>query len=85
MTELRDEPYIPSLMYKQVPEGKALLTESKVHQHIRPVVLESLQAWKKEQVAAGVIPPDWKEETLAESPFYPGWEKRWREKLGFDI
>ncbi|KAJ3536103.1 hypothetical protein NM208_g6862 [Fusarium decemcellulare] len=85
MTELRDEPYVPSVMYKQITEGKALLTESKVHEHIRPAVLNALQEWKHEQVEEGMIVPDWKEETLLESPFYPGWEERWRQKIGFPI
>ncbi|OQU96983.1 hypothetical protein CLAIMM_02988 [Cladophialophora immunda] len=85
ITELRDEPYIPSLLYKQITAGNPLLTEPKVHAHIRPVVLDALQAWKKKQVEKGMIPSDWVEETLAESPFYPGWEERWRKKIGFDI
>ena len=85
MTDLRNEPYVPSLMYKQATEGKPSLTDQKIHEHIRPVVLDSLKAWKNEQIANGVIPPDWEEETLAESPFYPGWEEPWRRKIGFDI
>lgn len=85
LTDLRDEPYVPSLMYKQATEGKPSLTDQKVHEHIRPVVLDSLRAWKTEQIDNGLIPPDWEEQTLAESPFYPGWEDRWRQKIGFDI
>ena len=85
LTELQEEAYIPSLMYKQVTEGKPSLTDAKVHKHIRPVVLEMLQKWKQEQIEKGMIPPDWNEETLAESPFYPGWEERWRKRIGFDI
>ncbi|KAH6952448.1 hypothetical protein BKA56DRAFT_443588, partial [Ilyonectria sp. MPI-CAGE-AT-0026] len=83
MTELRDEPYILSLMYKQITEGKPHLTEAKVHEHIRKIVLDSLMEWKSEQIKNGTIVPDWVEETLPESPFYPGWEERWRQKLGF--
>jgi hypothetical protein len=85
MTELQDEPYIPSLLYKQLTARKPLLTEPKVHKHILPVVLSALQAWKETQIAAGAIPPNWVEETLPESPFYPGWEESWRAKLGFEI
>lgn len=85
MTDLRDEPYIPSPLYKQITEGKAKLTEPKVHRHILPIVLEALQKWKKEQIEKGIIPQDWTEETLAESPFYPGWEERWHRQVGFKI
>ncbi|KAM0428500.1 hypothetical protein ACHAPT_006860 [Fusarium lateritium] len=85
MLELRQEPYIPSVLYKQITEGKVSLTEPKVHDHIRKPVQDALQEWKKEQVDSGIIVPNWKEETLPESPYYPGWEKRWREKLGFSM
>lgn len=85
MTELRNEPFIPSLLYKQITASKPLLTDSKVHAHIRPVVLEALQGWKQEQIEQGLIPPDWEESTLSESPFYPGWEERWRKRIGFEI
>lgn len=84
LTELRDEPYIPHVLYKQITEGKLDITQPKVHEHIRPVVVEALDAWKKEQVASGVVPADWSEETLKESPFFPGWEERWMQKQGFD-
>jgi hypothetical protein len=30
------------------------------------------------QVARGIVPPDWDETTLDESPFFPGWEDKWR-------
>ncbi len=85
MTELRDEPCVPSLLLKQITAGKPLLTEGKVHRHIRPGILEALQKWKEEQIASGAIDREWVEETLAESPFYPGWEERWRQRIGFQI
>jgi hypothetical protein len=85
MTELRDEPYIPSLALKQLSEGNPHITSGKVHQHIRPTVLKALEDWKNEQIDAGLIPSDWEEGTLAESPFYPGWEERWRAKMGLEI
>lgn len=80
MTELRAEPYVPALLYKQVTEGKRVITEPKVHRHLLGVVLGALEAWKGEQVERGVVERDWEEETLAESPFYPGWEDIWRER-----
>ncbi|KAJ4256924.1 hypothetical protein NW762_009020 [Fusarium torreyae] len=85
MMELRDEPYIPSILYKQITEGKPHLTDAKVHKHIREPVLDALQEWKKEQVERGEIVADWKEETLTESPYYRGWEARWRSRLRFEI
>lgn len=86
MTELRGEPYIPALLYKQVTEGKKLITEPKVHKHLLGVVLGALQEWKREQVGRGVVEKGWEEATLAESPFYPGWEEVWRDRggLGFN-
>ncbi|KAL4795614.1 hypothetical protein BDV19DRAFT_388935 [Aspergillus venezuelensis] len=84
VAELRDEPYIPSLLYKQVTEGKKLITEPKVHRHLLPVVLGKLKEWRGEQEDKGVIVKNWEEETLKESPFYPGWEGKWRERVGFE-
>ncbi|KAL4943158.1 hypothetical protein BDV06DRAFT_221497 [Aspergillus oleicola] len=84
LSEMRDEPYIPSLLYKQVTEGKPLITEPKVHKHLLPVVLGKLKEWREEQVE-GLIVEGWEEETLRESPFYPGWEGKWRERAGFEI
>ncbi|KAF4952819.1 hypothetical protein FSARC_12561 [Fusarium sarcochroum] len=85
MMELRDEPYVPSILYKQITEGKPHLTDAKVHQHIREPVLDALREWKKEQLERGQVVADWKEETLPESPYYRGWEARWRSRLGFEI
>lgn len=85
ITELRTEPFIPSLLFKQVTDGKPSLTEPKIHSHIRPLVLENLKKWGEEQVQDGVIPAGWEDETLAESPFYPGWEERWRKRIGFAV
>ncbi|KAL4960173.1 heme-dependent oxidative N-demethylase family protein [Aspergillus stella-maris] len=85
VTEMRDKPYIPSLLYKQVMEGKRLITEPKVHRHLLPVVLGKLKEWRGEQEDKGLIVKDWDEETLKESPFYPGWKGRWRERVGFSI
>ncbi|KAL3467630.1 hypothetical protein BJX64DRAFT_283551 [Aspergillus heterothallicus] len=85
MTNLREEPYIPALLYKQVTEGKKLITEPKVHKHLVPVVVEALKRWKEEQVENGLVEKDWEEGTLKESPFYPGWEEMWKARggLGF--
>ncbi|KAJ0425928.1 hypothetical protein BJY00DRAFT_324399 [Aspergillus carlsbadensis] len=85
VVELREEPYIPALLYKQVTEGKRVITEPKVHKHILRVVLQALKEWKKEQVEKGVVERDWEEETLQESPFYPGWDETWKRRggLGF--
>ncbi|KAL4906014.1 hypothetical protein BDW74DRAFT_177701 [Aspergillus multicolor] len=85
LTELKDEPYAPALLYKQVTEGRRKITEPKVHKHLLAVVLGALEEWKREQVEKGLVVERWEEETLRESPFYPGWEKRWKERIGFEI
>ncbi|KAL4886157.1 hypothetical protein BJY04DRAFT_213690 [Aspergillus karnatakaensis] len=85
MVALREEPYVPALLYKQVTEGKRVITEPKVHGHLLPVVLVALERWKGEQVEKGLVERDWEVETLKESPFFPGWEDIWKRRggLGF--
>jgi hypothetical protein len=77
MTGLRDEPYIPSLLYKQLSDGKQALLTHQAEAHVKSLVVETLQDWKEEK--------DWKEETLEESPFFPGWKKKLRSQFGFEI
>ncbi|KAM0543478.1 hypothetical protein ACHAPJ_012276 [Fusarium lateritium] len=75
--ELRDERYIPSILYEQI-------TEAKVHKHIREAVLNSLQEWKKEQVERGEIAADLEGGDSA-GVSHRGWEARWRSRLRFEI
>jgi hypothetical protein len=82
-TDLRDEPYIPALLLKVLQEGKENLINYKCVPHVRKVAMDALKVWAKEQVEAGVVSPDWSVGTLDESPFYPGWQERWRARQGF--
>lgn len=82
-TDLREEPYIPALLLKVLREGKENLITYKCVEHVRQVAMEALEAWSREQVEAGVVPERWDPATLDESPFYPGWEERWRARQGF--
>ncbi|KAK3994277.1 hypothetical protein QBC44DRAFT_262383 [Cladorrhinum sp. PSN332] len=80
--ELRDEPYIPALLLKVLEGGKENLITYKCDANVRRVAMEALKVWADEQVRNGVVPADWEVTTLDESPFYPGWEERWKRKQG---
>lgn len=82
--ELRYEPYIPSLMRKQITDGKKELIAKKVPAQISSEVLHLLEEWEREQIETGIVPVDWEVQTLDESPFYPGWEGLWQKKLNFE-
>jgi hypothetical protein len=82
-TDLRAEPYVPALLLKILQEGKENLITYKCVEHVRQVAMGALETWAKEQVEVGTVPKDWEVCTLDESPFYPGWEDKWREKQGF--
>jgi hypothetical protein len=81
--EFREEPYIPSLLKKILREGKKNMMEYKSTWHVEHLVLPKLDEWEKEQIDKGLMPKDWDVSTLTESPWYPGWEKRWHERQGF--
>lgn len=78
--DLRNEPYVPALLHKQLSEGKENLVSWRTHSNTKQVVLDSLKSWAEEQVKGGVVQPNWEVATLAETPFYPGWEERWLAK-----
>ncbi|KAG4442858.1 hypothetical protein IFR05_001654 [Cadophora sp. M221] len=82
--ELREEPYVPALLHKQLKEGKEILVSWRTHSDARRVVLDGLESWAREQVSASVVPVDWEVSTLAEAPFYPGWKERWIARQGFE-
>ncbi|KIW02114.1 uncharacterized protein PV09_06605 [Verruconis gallopava] len=83
VTEFRDEPYIPALVLKVLNEGKENLMKYKNTWHVEHVVKPALAQWAKEQEEKGVVQKDWKVQTLDESPFFPGWEEKWRRQQGF--
>ncbi len=78
LVELRDEPFIPALLGKVLREGKENLIGYKCDARVREVAMEACDAWAREQVESGVVPEDWDVGTLEESPFFPGWELKWR-------
>ena len=51
--------------------------------HVEHVVEPKLRDWEKEQVERGMVEADWIVQTLDESPWYPGWEAKWRREQGF--
>lgn len=83
VTEFRDEPYIPSLILKVLRHGKRNLMEYKSTWHTEHIVIPALEAYEREQIAQGIIEEGWEPHTLAESPFFPGWEEKWRRQQGF--
>lgn len=83
VSEFRDEAYIPSLLLKISREGKKSLMEYKNTWHVEHVVLPAMEEYEKEQVEKGMVVKDWEVNTLAESPFFPGWEEKWRRQQGF--
>ncbi|KAE8151691.1 hypothetical protein BDV25DRAFT_171261 [Aspergillus avenaceus] len=85
LTELKEEPYIPSLLRKQLDEAKPALTAGKIYPHLRETVIDALCEWEGYQIGKGMMSQGWEVGTLAESPFYPGWEGRWRGRVGFEI
>lgn len=83
VSEFRDEPGVPAVVAKVLKDGKKNLMEYKSTWHVEHVVLPKLEEWAKEQVDMGVVPVDWEVATLEESPFYRGWEEKWRRQQGF--
>ncbi|KAF2634591.1 hypothetical protein P280DRAFT_234147 [Massarina eburnea CBS 473.64] len=81
--EFRDEPFVPALVLKLLNEGKHSLMEYKNTWHVEHVVKPALEHYAKEQVEKGWVPEDWEVHTLHESPWYPGWEEKWRRDQGF--
>ncbi|CAP65706.1 uncharacterized protein PODANS_7_880 [Podospora anserina S mat+] len=82
LEELRDEPFVPALLHKVLSEGKENLIDYKSDRNVKNVALEALKGWADEQVKEGVVPGDWDVSTLEQSPFYPGWEEKWKRKQG---
>ncbi|CAK4032394.1 hypothetical protein BAUCODRAFT_378966 [Lecanosticta acicola] len=83
MEEFRDEAYIPSLVLQVLREGRENLMEYKGTWHTEHVAIPALEAWEREQVEAGLMEEGWEPHTLDESPFFPGWEEKWRRQQGF--
>ncbi|OLN86912.1 hypothetical protein CCHL11_04611 [Colletotrichum chlorophyti] len=78
LTEFKDEPYVPSLVLKVLNEGKEAIMKYKGTWHVEHVAKPTLEEYARHQIENGFIQKDWEPHTLAESPFFPGWEKKWR-------
>lgn len=78
ITEFEDEPYIPSLLLTILNVGKQSLMVHKGTRHVEHIAKPLLERYRQSQVKKGLVPQDWKPQTLDESPFFPGWERKWR-------
>lgn len=81
--KFREEPYIPALLLKVLREGKKSIMEYKSTWHTEHVVIPAMEEFAKEQVEKGWVSADWEPHTLEESPWFPGWEEKWRREQGF--
>lgn len=73
LPELKQEPYVPSLLKRVLEEGDAEVLKYKSLWHVEHVVLPHLREWEKEQKDEGMMPREWEVRTLDEEPFFPGW------------
>ncbi|KAG7009541.1 hypothetical protein G7Y79_00002g006560 [Physcia stellaris] len=83
ISEFRDEPYVPALLLKVLREGKAEIMRYKNTWHVEHVALPALERWSREQEERGVTERGWEVRTLEESPWFRGWEGKWRGRQGF--
>ncbi|KAI1473010.1 uncharacterized protein F4812DRAFT_411263 [Daldinia caldariorum] len=83
LEELRDEPYVPTLLKTVLKEGKENLMKYKNTWHTEHVVIPALEEFEKEQIEKGVIEKDWEPKTLDDSPWFPGWREKWHAQQGF--
>ncbi|KAF2125986.1 hypothetical protein P153DRAFT_378231 [Dothidotthia symphoricarpi CBS 119687] len=81
--QFRDEPYVPGLLLKVLNEGKGNIMAYKNTWHTDHVVKPALERFHDEQVRSGLVPGGWEPQTLDESPWFPGWEGKWRRQQGF--
>lgn len=81
--ELRDEPYVPSLVLQVLRHAKEDIMKYKNTWHTEHVAVPALEEYEREQKASGLIEKDWEVRTLDESPWFPGWEEKWHAQQGF--
>ncbi|KAL0943584.1 uncharacterized protein CTRU02_201471 [Colletotrichum truncatum] len=77
LSELKNEPYIPSLVLKVLNDGKESILKYKGTWHVEHVAKPTLEEYERYQIEKGIIEENWSHQTLAEAPFFPGWEKKW--------
>lgn len=83
ISEFRDEAYIPALCVKVLKEGKRNMMQYKSTWHVEHIAIPALDRWAREQEENGVTEKGWEVHTLAESPWFPGWEDKWKRQQGF--
>ncbi|KAI0554072.1 alpha-1,2-mannosyltransferase [Xylaria curta] len=83
LEEFRNEPYIPSLVLEILRHGKENMMRYKNTWHVEHVLIPTLVEYELEQKRLGLIKKDWEVQTLDESPWFPGWEKKWHAQQGF--
>lgn len=81
--ELRDEPRVPSILSEILKHGKKDLMEYKKTPLVEHVLIPAFEVWKREQEEAKLVDRDWNVATLEDSPFFAGWEAKWRSQQGF--
>ncbi|KAI0200927.1 alpha-1,2-mannosyltransferase [Astrocystis sublimbata] len=81
--EVRDEPYVPSLILAFLRNGKANIKNYKSVGGVKHIFTPTLEGYEREQKETGLIDKDWEPSTLEEGPFFQGWEKKWHAQQGF--
>jgi hypothetical protein len=83
ITEFRDEPGVPAVVLEVLNKGKKTLMEYKGTWHVEHVAKPALEAWREEQIKAGLVDAEWDVSTLEEYPLFKGWQKKWHRQQGF--
>ncbi|KJZ80052.1 hypothetical protein HIM_00766 [Hirsutella minnesotensis 3608] len=78
IVEFQDEAYVPSLALKVLNEGNPDIMKYKGVWHVEHVLKPTLNQYRHQQIQAGLIESQWHPRTLDESPFFPGWEKKYQ-------
>ncbi|GAB1211031.1 hypothetical protein ATERTT37_000143 [Aspergillus terreus] len=81
--EFRDEPGIPRLLLKILKDSNRSLMEYKKTWPVEHVLVPHLEQWAEEQENVGLVDKESEVSTLEDSPYFPGWEAKWRRQQGF--
>ncbi|KAI8715134.1 hypothetical protein NCS52_01020400 [Fusarium sp. LHS14.1] len=79
VTSLKDEPYVPSLSLKVISNSKDNLIRYKCVWHVEHILKPALAEYERYQIENGIMEKSWQHKTLPESPFFRGWEKKWKQ------
>ena len=79
----RHEAYVPAICLKVLREGKESMMKYKNTWHVEHVVCPALEEMVRQQEKSGLMEKGWDVKTLEESPWFPGWEEKWRREQGF--